>query len=201
MTMDELTLRAWVRGTLSPARRREVTAWMLRCTDPDLPILIHGLIREQEQEQSDAALLARAPDAGWLVDAWHRLLELGAATWETLASDEPQLAVLAAGSTNGPVFAVIEEGDGVARFRIRPGLVGQFVLVVTNDRLEEELLLPPTRSSELSEDRIPGWQVQEGDGRTTFWFAVGDAPPSELRELVQASASGDVQLHAVRLDS
>lgn len=49
--MDYHTLRAWVRGELPPERRREVGRQLLRSTDPRLPGLLRGLIREHERER------------------------------------------------------------------------------------------------------------------------------------------------------
>jgi hypothetical protein len=48
--MDCDDIRAWVRGTLSPERCREVGRYLLRSTDPRIPAILQGLIREHERE-------------------------------------------------------------------------------------------------------------------------------------------------------
>ena len=69
--MTEETLRRWVRGQLPPAERREVSRWMLRCTDPELPELLQALTREARDEARDADLIAQG--RGALVRAWRAL--------------------------------------------------------------------------------------------------------------------------------
>jgi len=70
--MNEQTLRAWVRGELSAPERRDVTRWIIRCSDPQLPAVLEGLAVEARESSAERA---------WseLTEAFYRLLDQGRA--------------------------------------------------------------------------------------------------------------------------
>jgi hypothetical protein len=59
--MDCDDIRAWVRGTLDPERRREVGRYLLRSSDPRIPGIVQGLIREHERELRSHGRAIRRP--------------------------------------------------------------------------------------------------------------------------------------------
>lgn len=194
--MTEQTLSAWLDGGLTPERRREVTRWMLRCDDPALPVLMQGLIRRQAEARADATLLRQAPGRDWMVRAWASLLEARRAAWSVGEGRRPALAMLAPG---GEPLSVHLEADGVLRPTLSVGPEAFVALVVTTDRPSEDLLVGPVAARELDPDALPGWLPEPGDGRVTFWLAVGAAPlPSSLEALAAGAAMGALALHAVR---
>ena len=131
--MTEDRLRSWVRGELSGEDRREVTRWLVRCTDPRIPALLQGMLREQRDEVADRQLSARGPVWTRLTEAWQRLLEAGEAF---AAPPEPTL-VLASADTD-PLR--LEEQDGQLRV---VGNTDGGALFLTDDTGRSELLAGP----------------------------------------------------------
>lgn len=79
--MNEDTLRRWANDALPPEEAREVYRWMVRCTDPDLPFLLSGLLRERRDRVADRTLAAQGGFWQSLVERWADLLDAGAALW------------------------------------------------------------------------------------------------------------------------
>ena len=175
--MTEEKLRQWVAGGLSPAERREVTRWVVRCTDPDLPVLLHGMLRESRETAADQAL--RGVDALWgrLVDAWTTLVEAGRAEWTVpdaplvLASvDEPWVRL-----EDGP-RVVVQQADG------------EVALYLMDDRPSVQRLHGPGPAPAAA---LP---LPTTGGRTTLWAvrgAVLPRRPDVREELVAALDVGE----------
>jgi hypothetical protein len=197
--MDEQTLRAWIRGTLTPPRRREVTIWMLRCNDPHLPALMEALTREYEDEKADERLLNTVPGARILVDAWHWLVDAGRAAW-TAGDASSALAVL---STAVPVepdgLAVQESHGGVLQLTIRLSAASDVAVFVSDDSGTDPSTLLAEHLNAGTWANIAAWQPEPGDGRTTFWLAIGSSPPGPtLDQCLIAARSGAVKVWALR---
>ncbi|MCK6502769.1 hypothetical protein L6R53_05120 [Myxococcota bacterium] len=200
--MTEDTLRAWLRGHLSPVRRREVTVWMLRCKDPALPLLLEALTREYEDEQADRRLLARVPGASPVVEGWRWLLEMGRAAW-TAGQSAAALAVLSTGervTEEGLLVVAAEEGALRLGVRLRTG--GQVALFVSDDAggaptaLLNEPLGPGTWND------LAAWQPELGDGRITLWlFFAPQTLPDSLGGCLDAARRGSAQAWARRWEA
>lgn len=200
--MDEVTLRAWIRGTLPPARRREVTVWMLRCKDPHLPALMEAFTREYEEEKADQRLLERVPSAGVVVEAWRWLLDAGRATW-TAGDGAPALAVLSsaeAGWEEGLV--VTASADGTLALGIRMLAEADVVLFATDDAEVGGTLLLQERLGGGTWSEVAGWQAEPGDGRTTFWLFAAEGPlPSVLADCLAAAREDRARVWAKRWEA
>ena len=79
--MNEQTITRWARQQLSSQERRELFTWMVTCTDPDLPVLVQGILRHERETQADTALQALGREWSRLTEAWQRLLDGGSAGW------------------------------------------------------------------------------------------------------------------------
>ena len=185
--MDEATLRSWVRGELDKTRRREVTRWMLRCDDPRLPDVLSGLITEWEEEQADERLLARLPGLGWLTEAWERLLDAGAATFQ------PPVAALATLAGAGDELVLVRGDEGVYPLLTLDG-AAEVAAWVTDDADGVTLLEPP-RPRPAGRHALAAWRADPDDGRVRFWVAVGAGVPQDLEEALATQ-----RVLAVRLD-
>lgn len=175
--MTEERLRLWVTGALDPAERRAVTRWVVRCTDPDLPVLLHGMLRASRETAADAAL--RQVDAVWerLVDAWTALLDAGRAEWTV-----PEASLVLA-SVDEP-WVRIEDGPVV----VVQAVEGEVALYLSDDDPTVVRLHGPGAAPAQP---IP---LPTPDGRTTLWAIRGSALPrrDDVREeLLAAIDAGD----------
>ncbi len=168
--MTEDRLRAWVRGELSGEERREVTRWLVRCTDPRLPALLQGMLREQRDEAADAQLAARGPVWSRLTEAWQRLVEAGEAI---VVLPEPTLVLASADAD--PLR--LEERDGEL---VAVGEIDEGAIFLTDDTGRSELLVGPGRGP-LS---VP---IPAALGpRATLWLTEG--PAQDLNEAIPRRA-------------
>ncbi len=183
-------LRQWVRGELDPVARRAVGRWMLRSPDPDLPEVIHGLVREHEQEKADLALLSRSPDRSFVVALWRQLVDMGQATIEAL--QPPALA-------GGPVLGSAGTSTSLGFRAVAPDIVidlvlheaGRIVAVIgTTDLGDEHLLLEPTILETGTYPQVASWCPEQAEGRVTVWLVLAGAgvDPSGLRDLASADS-------------
>lgn len=200
--MDEDTLREWIRGTLPPARRREVTVWMLRCRDPNLPALMLGLAREYEDEKADQRLLERVPGAAVVVDAWRWLVDAGRAAW-TAGEGTPRLAVLSpAESVWREALIVTAAADGTLQLEIRMVAEADVALFATDDNEAGGTLLFDERLGAGTWSKLAAWQPEADDGRTTFWLFVADAPlPGTLVDCLDAARKDRARAWAQRWEA
>ncbi len=169
--MTEERLRAWVRGELAGEERREVTRWLVRCTDPRIPSLLQGMLREQRDEAADARLGSRGPLWSTLTDAWRRLIEAG----EALTTG-PEPALVPAGvealeplrleERQGELL-VVADTDGGALF-------------LTDDTGRVDRLAGPGAGELIA--RVP----EELGPRPTVWLTAGPEPDLGAATLVRA---------------
>lgn len=176
--MTEEMLRRWASGELDPTERRAVTRWVVRCTDPDLPVVLHGMLRESRESTADAAL--RQVDALWgrLVDAWGALLDAGQAEWTV-----PEGGLVLA-SVGGP-WVRIDDGPTVV---VEP-TDDEVVLYLTDDRPMVQRLHGPG-AAPTGQIALP-----TPDGRTTLWAIRGAGlprRPDAREELLAALDVGTV---------
>lgn len=108
--MNEATLRAWVRGELAADERREVTRWLVRCTDPRLGPLLVGLAEEARLERRTAWDDVR--------DAFFALLDAGRAA---LAGPDLAAAVTAEVSADPSPPALLAADGDAAQIHAPPG--------------------------------------------------------------------------------
>lgn len=163
--MTEAELRAFVRNELPSDERKNVARWLVRCTDPDLPVLLQGLVREYRDEQADAAL--RSAGRSGLVDAWEALLAAGRVWTSGL---EPTLVPAAEG---GAPVLVIEVLGGLRFVVAHPSEIS--VLVLTDDEGTRRVLAGPGRGP-LRGELAPPFGT-----RPTVWLMSGQSadPGSE----------------------
>lgn len=175
MNIDIEQIRRWVRGTLSPDDRRVVGRWMLRSSDTALPSIVQGLIREHQEELADAALRARAPQRGFVLELWAWLLDSGRATMEALRPPEMAGGAVLGGAAagSGLIFRSVK-GDVV----IDAMVAGEQKLVsvlATTDLADEHLLFEPTVLVPGTYAAVAAWTPEERDGRVTFWLVLAPA--------------------------
>ncbi len=168
--MTEDRLRAWVRGELSGEERREVTRWLVRCTDPRLPALLQGMLREQRDEAADAQLAARGPVWSRLTEAWQRLVEAGEAI---VVLPEPTLVLASADAD--PLR--LEERDGEL---VAVGDIDEGAIFLTDDTGRSELLVGPGPGP--LEAAIPAARAS----RATIWLTRGTGDDLSQATLVRA---------------
>ncbi len=179
--MNEATLRRWVRGELAPGERREVSRWIVRCTDPNLGPLLHGLAIEATEERADAALSARGGPWRRLVASWRALVDAGLAELSTGA--EPSLILADLGVEDaGPALRLVErDGALFAALRLREELAeAPVTLFLSDDDGRVEVLT----SAEVGDERLAPLPDPLGP-RATIWavldpVAVGDGDPALL---------------------
>jgi hypothetical protein len=192
--MTEDIIRRWMRGDLRGAERRDVTRWVVRCTDPDLAVLLHGLSLEITDEARDAALNARGPFWARLSDAWRSLLDAGRAQ-ATLGLDAGLVLARATDDAKAATLTLLRDSTGVvATFRPDPARASSrtVVMVVTDDGGTVQRLA-------VQGDGI-AWVARLpeplGD-RTTVWAALSppslrqDDPTAEFEAMI-AAAGADV---------
>ncbi|MFT4628328.1 MAG: hypothetical protein ACI8PZ_007023 [Myxococcota bacterium] len=106
--MTEDRLRLWALGALSGDERREVTRWVVQCTDPQLPVLLRGFVREAAEAEADRSLRGHGTAWARLVEGWHQLLDAASAGW----ADVDAGLVLASAPEEGP-WAELVPGPAV----------------------------------------------------------------------------------------
>lgn len=203
MNMDIEQIRRWVRGTLPPDERRTVGRWMLRSSDAALPSIVQGLIREHQEELADAALRARAPERGFVLELWAWLLDSGRATMEALRPPEMAGGAVLGGAAagSGLVFRSVK-GEVV----IDAMVAGEQKLVsvlATTDLADEHVLLVPTVLLPGTYAALAAWTPEERDGRVTFWLvlAAATSDPTLIRDLASVHTvvgRGEAELVAAR---
>lgn len=193
--MNEDRLRQWVRGQLSPTDRREVTRWVVLCTDPDLGPLLEGLTREFHEEQAQTRL--RGFGAQWqaLVDCWTALLDAGSAG---LLGPGARPA-LASADRQAPWLTLAGASTGV---RVTVGhSVGSFVaLVLTDDQPQARLLRAP---APVATDPFTVDAPHPQAARPTLWGLRGAQLPQTadpLQLLLLALDDPHVEAVSIRWD-
>ncbi|MCK6517371.1 hypothetical protein L6R46_20200 [Myxococcota bacterium] len=196
-------LRRWVRRELEPGERREVGRWMLRSTDPSLPGVLHGLVRELEEERLDAAITARSPTHAFLVGLWHSLINAGRASIATL-----QPPALAGGAVLGAAaaptgFGFRDVGGEIAIDLMLSHHSGVCSVFATTDQAEEHLLLPPTDLQAGIYADVARWTPEDSEGRVTLWLVIATEETDRtslltLRSVEPLLAAGAVKVVAAR---
>jgi len=213
MEITEDSLRRYIRGQLSPQERRGVTRWIVGCTDPELPILLQGLIREHDEEQADERLRNLHPSASIWIDTWAKLLERGKATWREV-SDVPH--VPAHGflkTTESPDVhfhfrGISDSAEPVVIVDLFLDQSSLVLVLATTDQGKKHLLVEPGLLPSGTHADITRWQVAGEDGRVTFWLAhlpddqqgVEMGTPGALQQVLADMLSGRIKGHAARLE-
>lgn len=178
--MTEETLRRWVRGQLPPAERREVSRWMLRCTDPELPELLQALTREARDEAQDADLIAAGREA--LVRAWRALLAAGQAGLSV--GEAPALVLAGVGpGAPPPLLSLRVEGDRL-RLDLHLPEAAEVALWASRDLGPPQALLSPRPlASGPHANRV---SIDASADRLTLWLLRGAGLPETLEEALEA---------------
>ncbi len=190
--MTEETLRRWANVELSRDEARDVYRWMVRCTSPELPTLLTGLLRERREREADAALRQRGSTWPELVQRWAQLLADGAASWT-----EPGLMPMPASvDDEAPRPQVwLEERDGATRVRVDIEEDAEVTVFVTDD--DGGAVRLPEASGRPRE-----WVLPRMGARPTVWVAMGTAstpePADVLEQLAQRTDDDDVAVVALR---
>lgn len=201
--MNVEMLRRWVRNELDRDARREVGRWMLRSTDPQLPSLLQGLIKEHEEEVADAALCSKWPGRAFVIDLWSRLVGEGRATFEALRPAE---------LAGGAVLGTAASGSGLAFRRVGDEVVidvtiaedsRNVALLATTDLGEEHVLFGPSSLPAGTHVNVARWTPESEEGRVVVWLALVavSAPLDELRTLASINTlavRGDAEVLAAR---
>ncbi len=190
--LTEDLLRRWVLGRLPPQERREVTRWVVTCTDPNLGPLLDGMLRESEEARADAALASLGRAWAELVDRWRSMLELGAAGWSGVQSP-----ILADAGVLAPAVHVTPVGHRVL-VEGRDSVV-EVAVYLTDDTGRCERLVAP------GPWRAPGFQdfgVTVGARPTVWAFTAAALPraPDPVEELNAALRTPGAVANAVRWD-
>lgn len=188
--MTEDRLRRWVLGQLAPDERREVTRWVVQCTDPDLGPLLAGLLRDAEERRADDDLRRAGTLWSSLVDKWNALLDLGAAGW----SAGPGLTLARATGPATPWAEAVPNGEQLT-VRLAPTSLDVLVVVTDDTGRVIELHAPgPTQGEALH-------LVVGSVPRPTVWAVRGAQLPrgsDPLGSLVSALERADVERVVVR---
>lgn len=195
--MTEATLRRWVHGELDAAERREVSRWIVRCTDPSLGPLLHGMAIEAAEARADAALASR--DGPWrrLVASWRALLDAGLA--ELTAGAEPALILATLpGEITTPTLRLAERDGALEALLSLPAAAAELpvVFLLSDDTGQLQVL---ASAGDGHERRAPLPDLL--GPRATIWavlgavFPGGDAAPW----LATALEQPDRQALAVRV--
>lgn len=191
-------LRAWVRRDLPPKERRQVTRWLLRNADPSIPDLVQGLIREWEEEQADARVVARRPAAAAILDAWRWMLEQGR-TALALDGDTIPGLVLQSDEEDAPEALVVRDGKEDVQVEVWLDRACFVAVFVTPDGRDEVVTLIPPTPLAAGQQAPRHWRPEPEDGRTTFWLVQGPTPPPDsLVEALDLVRSGVLDAMAVR---
>jgi hypothetical protein len=197
--MDEQTLGAWVRGELDAERRREVSRWLVRCTDPAIGDLLHGLVREAEESPLDRALAAMGQRWAALVEAWRALVAADRAVWSDAAG--PAVVIADVGGSLNAALAV-EASESSYALSVAGPPHQEVRVFLTADDARADLV----GSGQLDADGAWRGDVARIDAaRPTLWAVVTAAevaaevanlaPDAQLVALVHRP---DVQVHAWR---
>lgn len=179
-------LRKWVRDELDPLRRREVGRWMLRCSDPQVPEIMHGLVREYEEEIADIALRTRAPGRSFVADLWHRLLESGRAGIESLRPPALVGGAVLGSATAATGLAFREIGEEVIVDLLITQTASMIAVFATTDLGDEHLLLKPTPLIAGTYADVTRWTPESSEGRITIWLVLAplDTDTERLQTLL-----------------
>lgn len=190
--MTEDRLRRWVLGQLPPDERREVSRWVVRCTDPDLAPLLAGMLREDAENRADDALGALGRAWRSLVEQWRALLDAGEAGWSGGLSP-----TLASAGDPTPVVRVTTVGTRVTVEVSDTAL--EVAVYLTDDAGRCDRLIPPGPVVAAGASEF----VVSVGARPTVWAFTAPAlprvsdPVDELNEVLRAS---DATRSAVRWD-
>lgn len=167
--MNEANLRRWVRGELGPAERREVSRWIVRCTDPNLGPLLHGLAIEAAEARADAALAARGGLWSRLLASWSALLDAGLAELTVGAEPSLILAELPAEATE-PALRLVERGGAlVAVLSLPVAIADDPVAFFLSDDVGQVQVLTGTSGERERHAPLP----DALGPRTTIWAVIG----------------------------
>lgn len=172
--MTEETLRRWTRGELDPGERREVSRWIVRCTDPSLGPLLHGMAIEAAEARADAALAARGGLWSRLVASWSALLDAGLAELTTGAEPALILAGLQAEATEPALRLIEREGAPTVVLSVPAAMADEPVTFFLSDDAGRVQLLEGASGDRERRARLP---VALGP-RPTIWAVLG-LPGSE----------------------
>jgi hypothetical protein len=202
--MDIDQIRRWVRRELPPGERTKVGRWLMRTADPRVADVLHGLIREWEDERADEVARRRAPQHAWTIDLYGRLLELGHAVFDVLR--EPGIA---GGALLGPV-----SGSSNLSFRgINDKVVVDLAITEpeadvavfgTTDRGDQHLLYGPETVERGALIGVAEWEPDPSEGRVTIWLAIAPARTvspqdlGDLRRVAELEGRGEASLVAFR---
>ncbi len=188
--MTEQELRAWVRGTLSPEARRDVSRWLVRCTDPRLGQVLRGLVREWRQEQADAAAASVAPALAPILSRWQALLDSGRAAVVGLGLPGVVPAAVSRVSETAD-FRAERADDGTLTLRYELDAGTQVAILATSDAGDAVPVMPWT-------DLGPGAQVHPGwspptawERPTVWWLRTAQHPPPSLADPLAVLARDD----------
>jgi hypothetical protein len=200
MDMAYTRIRAWVRGELDDSERRFVGQWVIRSCDPGLPDLLSALAHEHLEELRDAEAARAHPALAGVIRLWHRLLEMGRATFVPLA---PHTAPAMLGGRREPAgFGFVERGGEVEiRFQLESAAIA--AVLATTDEGAEHILVEPAHHGQGSWLVPTRWRREEKDGRVRMWLCTappGTVPPAELRNLTSAAANPAVRIIAAQWD-
>jgi anti-sigma factor RsiW len=191
--MTEEKLMRWVRGELSGADRREVSRWLVRCTDPRLGPLLAGMVQEARDEAADRALAARGGAWPRLIEAWSQLLELGRAGLS--GGLEGGLVLATDGQQEAPL-SLQPDGDQVAAVVVVPEGAEAALFLTADDGSVEQIWGPTTPTGRVT---IP-LPTAPGE-RATIWLLWGSWIPSAapIDTLLRALDREDTEARAIRL--
>ncbi|MED5371330.1 MAG: hypothetical protein VX899_09980 [Myxococcota bacterium] len=195
--MTEQTLVQWVRGELPAPERRRVTEWMIRCRDPQLPLLLDGILQAERDARRDAGLAARGAPWASFVAGWQTLLEQGRA----VLLDAPAGTFALASDEAAPVelLQLLESDPGPMAVVTAPQ-PGHYHLIVTDDggrvqRLGHQRL----NAGQSFERELP----QPGERSTLWALRTPDQSAAPAIALLQEALGGQGSaevLGALRLD-
>jgi hypothetical protein len=182
---------------------------MIRCVDPELPVLIQGLVREHEDELADQRVLARFPAAGAMLRAFNRLIDQGKATLVEALEGEPVAVPTLANQpgVEGPIVIRSPAQAPPARLEIDLHLPDSRLLALyaSTDPGELHQLLVRQRLEAGVHRGVARWSVEPAEGRITFWMiswppdtaASGDGGPP-LHELLSSPTTYGASVEAAR---
>ena len=183
MTQD--MLKQWAAGTLSHSQERDVARWMVRCTDPELPRTLHGILREQRESAADVIQSRLGQAWQQLVDTWDALLDAGSAGW-TQPGMGLQVASLQGPAEQADALVLSDDQVAVAVAGDEP------VIVVVTDAQGAVIELP--RSSD-GPTKVP----TDLQGRPTVWLIRGhEGSVGTVEELHTAVTSPTARVTALR---
>ena len=194
--MNERSLVQWVRGELPSDERRQVTEWMIRCRDPQLPLLLDGIMQAERDAERDQNLLGLGPAWTQLVQGWQSLVEQGRAVLLDAPAGD---FAMASAQEQLPVLQLVEREEERLAILVAP-TPGHFSLIISSDSGHVELL---EQASLQAQEQLQVTMGAVGQ-RSTIWALSGAAGPKlspieQLSDALSASEATSV-LSAVRLD-